>query len=70
MLGRQSGYVRRDTGDVSSWPSFARYQMQMNRVRKRGCHNRDRRSGIFCRDSLTGGGCQNDVWFEPDQFLR
>src|SRR5262249_24405523 len=56
--------------DISSGPSFARYQSQMNRVRECGCHNWDRRTGILRCDSLTSSGCKDDLWFEPNQLLR
>src|SRR5262245_41328716 len=42
----------------------------MNRVRERGCHNWDRRSGILCRDRLTSSGGKDDLGFEPDQLPR
>src|SRR6476469_4071413 len=69
LFARQASHIGRYSSDISTRPSFAGDQPQMNRIRQCRRHNRNRRSGTFCCDSLTSGGCQDDVGFELDQLL-
>ena len=69
LFGRQARHIGSDPGDISTGPGVARHQTQMHRVGERGCHDRDRRRGVPCDDSLGGRRRQDDVGLEPDQLL-